>query len=146
MITKFVLLFIVGIGGLEAFSYVLHRWLFHGLLWPIHRTHHLPRRGMFELNDVFSLFFASLASSLLIFAPVPLMASWQFPLGLGVAVYGLLYFVAHDLFTHRRWLPFKHHNATLNRVRRAHQRHHQSVTKEGQEPFGLFWFSKGSNK
>ncbi len=140
MITKFVLLFIVGLGGLEAFSYVLHRWLFHGLLWPVHRTHHLPRRGVFELNDLFSLFFTLLAGGLLIFAPVPLRASWQFPLGLGIAVYGLLYFVAHDLFTHRRWLPFKHRNATLNRVRRAHQRHHQSVAKKGQEPFGLFWF------
>ena len=27
---------------MEGAAYVLHRFVFHGLLWRIHRTHHEP--------------------------------------------------------------------------------------------------------
>jgi beta-carotene 3-hydroxylase len=65
------------------------------------------------------------------------------PVGLGIAVYGVLYFIVHDLFTHRRFLPFKSKNKIILNVRAAHQKHHQSIDKAGNEPFGLFLTSKG---
>ncbi len=138
---KFFFLTILGFVGLEIFSYIVHRWLFHGVLWRIHETHHIARKGAFELNDIFSVFFGSVSVLLLVFAQNPLSESIAFPVGLGIALYGILYFIAHDLFTHRRFLPFASKNKTLLTIRAAHQRHHQTAEKNGIEPFGLFIFN-----
>jgi beta-carotene 3-hydroxylase len=128
---------------MEVSSYVLHRYLFHGLLWRIHQTHHRAdghKHGPFELNDLFSVGFAALSMGLMWTGRADPLASSTFPLGLGIAVYGLLYFVLHDLYTHRRFMPFKTTNPAVQAVKRAHGRHHQSLSKEGQEPYGLFLF------
>jgi beta-carotene 3-hydroxylase len=128
---------------MEAFSYFIHRFLFHGVLWKIHITHHTPRRFPFELNDVFSIFFAAVSIGLMIFAERPLMGSIAFPIGFGIALYGVFYFIIHDLFTHRRFLPFNSKNKLFLTIRAAHQSHHQTTEKKGIEPFGLFVFDYG---
>jgi beta-carotene 3-hydroxylase len=138
---KFVGLAIIGFIGMEILSYAVHRWLFHGVFWRIHRTHHVARKGAFEANDVFTLLFSSGAIFLMISAEKPLLESFSFPVGSGVAIYGVVYFIAHDFFTHRRFLPFKSDNKILLTIRAAHQRHHQSAEKDGIEPFGLFFFN-----
>ncbi|MCY7345103.1 MAG: sterol desaturase family protein [Pyrinomonadaceae bacterium] len=121
--------------GMEIFSYLAHRYLFHGILWKIHQTHHQANKFFLELNDVFSLIFALVS--------VGLMFSGNavaFPVGLGIAIYGFVYLITHDFFTHRRFLPFKSTNKILLTIRAAHQRHHQTMEKIGIEPFGLFVF------
>ena len=128
---------------MEVASYVLHRFLFHGILWRIHQTHHRAgghEHGSFELNDLFSVGFAALSMYLMWTGRQDPIASSAFPIGLGIAVYGVLYFVLHDLYAHRRFLPFKTKNPAAQAVKRAHGRHHQSLSKEGQEPYGLFLF------
>lgn len=137
---QFIALTICAFAGTEIFSYLAHRFLFHGVLWRIHQTHHQSNKFPFELNDVFSLIFALASVALMIFAGNPLSNSVSFPIGLGIAVYGLVYFITHDFFTHRRFLPFKSENKTLLTIRHAHQRHHQTAEKAGIEPFGLFVF------
>lgn len=133
---KFIGLTIFGFVMMEILSYAIHRWLFHGVFWRIHNTHHIARKGAFEANDVFSIVF-SLTSIFLIISG----NSVAVPVGLGVAIYGFVYFIAHDFFTHRRFLPFKSNNKILLNVRAAHQKHHQSAEKQGLEPFGLFLFN-----
>lgn len=137
---QFITLTILGFVGLEIFSYAVHRWLFHGVLWRVHRTHHIARKGNFELNDWFSGIFAAVSIFLIIFAEKPLFDSISFPIGLGIAIYGAVYFVVHDIFTHRRFLPFNSPNKLLLTIRAAHQKHHQTAEKQGIEPFGLFIF------
>lgn len=125
---------------MEVFSYFIHRFLFHGILWKIHVTHHTPRKFPFELNDLFSIIFAAVSICLMVFADRPFLNSTAFSVGFGIALYGAFYFVIHDLFTHRRFLPYNSKNKLLLTVRAAHQRHHQTVEKKGIEPFGLFIF------
>lgn len=132
---KFTILTVIGFIGMEFFSYFVHRFLFHGILWRIHQTHHRPNKFPFELNDVFSLFFALISIVLIISGNAVLL-----PIGVGIAVYGVVYFIIHDFFTHRRFLTFGSKNILLLTVRRAHQRHHQSIEKHGFEPYGLFIF------
>ena len=43
-------------------------------------------------------------------------------------------------------MPFKTKNPAAQAVKRAHGRHHQSLSKEGQEPFGLFLFPPSYGK
>lgn len=140
---QFVVLTILGFVSLEIFSYIVHRWLFHGILWRIHESHHVATKGAFELNDVFSVIFGGASVLLLVFAQYPLLESIAFPIGLGIAIYGIFYFIAHDLFTHRRFLPFGSENKLLLTIRAAHQKHHQTAEKKGIEPFGLFVFNFG---
>jgi beta-carotene 3-hydroxylase len=134
---RFFLLVISGFIGMEFFSYLVHRFLFHGIFWKIHQTHHQTRKFFFELNDIFSLIFAAFSMLLIISGN-----EFALPVGLGIAIYGVLYFIVHDLFTHRRFLPFKSKSQVILNVRTAHQKHHQSVEKAGNEPFGLFLTSK----
>jgi len=129
---------ILGFAGMEIISYCVHRWLFHGILWNIHESHHTPNHGLFELNDIFSLIFAGISIWLMVSSGSVYSAG--FGIGLGIAVYGVLYFIIHDLFTHKRFMPFKSDSKIMRLIRRAHQRHHQDVGKRGQEPYGLFLF------
>lgn len=131
---------ILGFTGMEVVSYCMHRWLFHGLLWKIHESHHKPDHGLFELNDVFSLIFASLSIWLMVLGADTMFVTPYFGIGAGVAIYGLLYFIIHDFFAHRRFIPFSSDNKLMKLIRRAHQRHHQDVGKKGNEPYGLFLF------
>lgn len=131
---------LVGFVGMEIISYLVHRFIFHGVLWEIHRSHHEPTHGMFELNDLFSLFFATVSVYLMYHGSVAPLESTGFAVGTGIAVYGILYFVIHDLFAHKRFMPFKSDSYIMRLIRYAHQRHHQSIDKDGQEPYGLFLF------
>jgi len=130
----------LGFIGMEIVSYCAHRWLFHGVLWKIHKSHHTPNNGVFELNDIFSLVFAGISIGLIITGVDSMFSSAKFGIGCGIALYGLLYFIIHDLFTHKRFVPFKSDNWFMRLVRRAHQRHHQDIGQKGHEPYGLFLF------
>jgi beta-carotene 3-hydroxylase len=131
---------LVGFAGMEVVSYIVHRYVFHSLLWQIHKTHHTATHGMFEANDLFSVFFAGVSIVMMYAGAGQPLQSTLFASGLGIALYGILYFIIHDLFAHKRFMPFKSDNRMMRLIRRAHQRHHQSVDKPGQEPYGLFLF------
>ncbi|WP_342646124.1 sterol desaturase family protein [Mucilaginibacter sp. CSA2-8R] len=128
------------IAGMEALSWFIHKYLFHGPLWFIHKTHHQQRHGWFELNDIFSIGFALLS----------LWLMWQgrnaynagFFIGLGITIYGLIYFIFHDWFIHNRFKAFKTTNSYLLSIRRAHKIHHKSTEKLPSEEFGLLVASK----
>ncbi len=137
---QFIFLTIFGFVAVEIFSYTAHRFLFHGVLWKIHQTHHTARKGAFELNDIFSVTFGLFSIFLMVFAEKPFAYSISFPIGLGISIYGFVYFIIHDFFTHRRFLPFKSNSKLLLKIRAAHQRHHQTTEKIGIAPYGLFIF------
>ncbi len=130
----------LGFVGMEILSYVVHRYLFHGWLWKIHKTHHEASHGIFQWNDLFSLFFAGMAIFLIIRGADQPWTDPGFGIGVGITIYGILYFIIHDLFTHRRFLPFSSDNRVMRLIRRAHQRHHQTIDHGGHEPYGLFLF------
>lgn len=41
--------------GMELWSRWVHKTLWHAPMWQIHKSHHRPREGAFELNDVFAV-------------------------------------------------------------------------------------------
>lgn len=139
-VVKFIGWMLLGFAGMEIVSYLVHRFVFHGILWEIHRSHHEPNHGLFELNDLFSILFGGVSVYLMYLGMADPLHSVSFAIGTGIAVYGVLYFVIHDLFAHKRFMPFKSDSKIMRLIRYAHQRHHQSINKEGQEPFGLFLF------
>jgi len=50
---------------MEFWARWAHRALWHASLWHMHESHHRPREGPFELNDVFAIINAAPAIFLL---------------------------------------------------------------------------------
>lgn len=126
---------------MEIISWILHKYLFHGPLWFIHQTHHnRTLHQKLEFNDVFSLMFTLISI-------LSIWKGWYTPsdvylyIGLGITLYGLIYFIVHDGLIHQRYPLWntKPSNGYLRQVQRAHQRHHTYPNKAPSEEFGLFF-------
>jgi len=127
----------LGFAAMEFSGWFIHKYLMHGPLWMIHKTHHQPSKTFFELNDLFSLLFGSVAV-VLIFKGVDTF-DYRFWMGIGISLYGLLYFVLHDVLVHRRLKWFDRPKTTfLKGIFKAHQAHHKTNQKEDAVSFGLF--------
>jgi len=123
---------------MEGVAWWTHRYVMHGWLWMLHRSHHEPRRGLFEKNDWF-VFYFTVPSILLIWLGVSASPSLLW-VGLGMTAYGVAYFIFHDGIVHRR-LPFRYRgrNAYMRRIIEAHWLHHSVNTREGAVSFGFLY-------
>ncbi|MBA1204097.1 beta-carotene hydroxylase [Pseudomonas capeferrum] len=132
------LIFLATLAAMEGVAYLAHKYIMHGWGWGWHRSHHEPRTGWFEKNDLYAVVFAGLAIVLIALGN----AGWH-PLewiGAGMTGYGLLYFIAHDGLVHRRW-PFKvvPRSGYLKRLYQAHLMHHAVDGKDGCVSFGFLY-------
>lgn len=122
---------------MEAMAWFTHKYVMHGIGWYFHRDHHQHEPGFFEKNDVFFLIFA-IPSWLFIMFGMMAGNDWRLFVGIGIAVYGLCYFLVHDVFIHRRFDWFKHSDSIYFRaIRKAHKVHHKHLGKEEGECFGM---------
>ncbi|WP_242097354.1 MULTISPECIES: sterol desaturase family protein [unclassified Sphingomonas] len=133
-----ILLFLATVLGMEAFAYAAHRWIMHGPGWFLHESHHRPRSGNWELNDLYAAIFA-VPSFVLLLGGVQLGwwpgFAW---IGAGIAAYGAIYFGFHDVIVHRR-IPTRYlpKSAYMKRIVQAHRLHHVVETKGGTVSFGF---------
>ncbi|SFS04126.1 sterol desaturase family protein [Sphingomonas jatrophae] len=131
-------LFLLTIAFMEGVAYVAHRWVMHGPGWFLHESHHRPRNGNWELNDLYAVIFA-VPSFVLLLGGVQLGwwpgFAW---IGAGIAAYGAIYFGFHDWIVHRR-LPHRYvpRSTYMKRIVQAHRLHHAVETKEGTVSFGF---------
>jgi len=137
----FSILIVLGtIAAMECLSWFIHKYLFHGPLWFMHESHHQKSHSFFEWNDLFALLFAALALYLMYIDRK--YFGYRFFIGLGITLYGLIYFIIHDWFVHRRFKTFKSNNVYLKAVRKAHKIHHKNQGKEQGRAFGLLFVNK----
>ena len=123
---------------MEAVAWASHKWIMHGPLWWLHRSHHLPARGGWEANDAFGLCFSGL--SMVCIGCGAAGHPFLLGTGLGMALYGFSYLVFHDLLAHGRYgrlsVP---RSPYLRRLLRAHRLHHANLEREGGSHFGFLW-------
>lgn len=125
--------------GMEFWARWAHEALWHASLWHMHESHHKPREGPFELNDIFAIINAVPAIALLNFGffHKGLIPGLCFGAGLGITVFGMAYMFVHDGLVHKRFPVGPIANVPyFRRVAAAHQLHH-SDKFEG-VPYGLF--------
>jgi len=131
-------LFFITIAVMEGVAYVAHRWVMHGFGWFLHKSHHRPRSGRFELNDLYGVIFA--IPSIALFAHGIYFGhganfAW---VGGGIMAYGAIYFGFHDMIVHRRvairYIP---KSAYMKRIIQAHRLHHVVETKAGTVSYGF---------
>lgn len=122
--------------AMEGVAWWTHKYVMHGFLWCLHKSHHEPRKGMFELNDLFGLFFALISMGLIWWGWEG--PKWAIAVGLGLAAYGLVYFLAHDILVHRRLaIRLNPRKGYLRRLYQAHRMHHAVDGKDGCVSFGF---------
>ena len=126
--------------GMEGVAWFTHKYIMHGPLWTLHKDHHKKESsGFFEHNDFFFLIFA-LPGMACIFFGMKQDYNYLFWIGLGITLYGLAYFLVHDIFIHQRFRLFRNsNNAYFSAIRRAHKMHHKHIGKEHGECFGMLW-------
>jgi beta-carotene 3-hydroxylase len=135
-----ILLVLGTIVAMEAFAYVAHRWLMHGPGWFLHASHHRPRTGHWEWNDLYFVIFAAPSITLLVGGTYFGWPAWTVWVGAGIAAYGAIYLGFHDIIVHRRvptrYLP---RSTYMKRIVQAHRLHHAVETKDGTVSFGFLW-------
>lgn len=132
------LVFLITLAAMEAVAYLAHKHIMHGWGWGWHRSHHEPRSGWFEKNDLYAVVFAALAIVLIALGTGGLHPlEW---IGAGMTAYGLLYFVMHDGLVHHRW-PWRvvPRRGYLKRLYQAHLMHHAVEGKERCVSFGFLY-------
>ena len=129
-------LFVAAFLFMEGFAWFTHKYVMHGFMWVWHKSHHEPREGIFELNDLFAVVFATPAI-IGIYLGVHGFP-WLLPVGLGITAYGAVYFMFHDGLVHRRYkVPMNAKSKVWKRLIQAHRIHHAVGTKDGCVSFGF---------
>ncbi|EMQ96304.1 MAG: carotene hydroxylase [Xanthomarina sp.] len=128
---------------MELVTWLTHKYVMHGFLWYLHADHHQPKYPhVFEKNDAFFVIFAIPSILLFYFGAVPEL-NFMFFIGLGIFLYGLTYFLIHDVLIHQRFKWFKNtKNKFLLGLRKAHKVHHKHLGKEKGECFGMLFVPK----
>lgn len=131
---------------MEGVAWATHKYVMHGFLWSWHRSHHKVHPHTLERNDLFALVF-SIPSIAMIVLGYETPYEWMRYVGFGILGYGVFYFIFHDIIVHRRIkIPFKANSRYLNRIIRAHYKHHETHTREDAEAFGFLYAPKKYEK
>ena len=125
---------------MEGIAWLMHKYVMHGFLWNLHKSHHEPRKGFWELNDVFGLFFAAISIAFMTWSLQLGGPFWALIVGLGVMAYGVVYFFAHDILVHKRVaLRLNPKKGYLRRLYQSHRLHHAVYGKDGCVSFGFIF-------
>jgi beta-carotene 3-hydroxylase len=127
---------------MEGITWLTHKYVMHGFLWYLHQDHHQPHPHVFEKNDAFFLIFA-IPSWLCIMLGLQNQLYWVASIGFGIALYGLAYFIVHEVIIHQRLKWFtRSNNKYVKVIRWAHKMHPKHLNKEDGESFGMLVVAK----
>jgi beta-carotene 3-hydroxylase len=126
--------------GMEMYARWAHKVLWHdnNAGWVLHKSHHEPREGAFEANDVYAIMNAVPAIALCLygFLRPDVIGGCCFG-GLGISLFGVSYMFVHDGLVHKRFAVGPLADVPeLRRIAIAHQIHH--TDKFGGIPYGMF--------
>jgi beta-carotene 3-hydroxylase len=123
---------------MEGVAWFTHKYILHGFLWFLHRSHHVRHNHAFERNDLFFAYYGVLAMLFFIYGSKNM--DYRFWIATGISLYGLTYFLVHDIFIHRRIKLFKKtSNPYLKALNMGHKVHHKTTERDGSEVFGMLW-------
>jgi beta-carotene 3-hydroxylase len=124
------------VAGMEAFANLSHKYIMHGWGWAWHESHHTNHDELLERNDLYAVVFAIPSAGLCILGAY--YDHWALWVGVGMTIYGFLYFFVHDGLVHNRW-PWRvmPRGKYMTRLVQAHRMHHAVHGKDGCVSFGF---------
>jgi beta-carotene 3-hydroxylase len=127
----------VAFAAMEGIAYAAHRWVMHGPGIGWHESHHRPRPGLVERNDLYPLTFAGATIAAMAAGTAsPRLRESTLCIGAGVSAYGTAYLLVHDGIIHRRLgarVGAARQQGYGRWVARAHASHHAHTG----EPYGM---------
>ncbi|MCF8257592.1 MAG: sterol desaturase family protein [Flavobacteriales bacterium] len=130
---------------MELVAWFLHKYILHTFLWFVHDTHHLPRKGLWEKNDLIAFVFG-IPSWLFMMFGIMAGCDWRLYVGIGILLYGVCYVLIHDGLVHQRFRIFSSspRNWYLLGLKLGHEAHHQhdgksDYRKENDVVWGMLW-------
>ena len=125
---------------MECVTWLTHKYVMHGFGWFLHEDHHEPGYPhVFEKNDAFFVVFAIPSMALMYFGTYT-QYTFLLAIGIGILLYGIAYFLVHDVLIHQRFSWFKRtNNWYLKGLRKAHKIHHKNMGKEDSQCFGMLF-------
>eukprot|EP00741_Cyanophora_paradoxa_P007717 tig00001187_g7466.t1 len=127
--------------AMEWVAQFLHGQIWHKWLYWVHESHHRPRKGPFEFNDVLAVVNAPIAIAMIWYGTKVAEGTFSgevlLGIGAGMTMFGMAYLIFHDGYVHRR-LPVQFFSRFeyFRRIREAHLVHHGESL--GAEPYGFF--------
>jgi beta-carotene 3-hydroxylase len=127
----------------EFVAWFSHKYIMHGFLWSWHKSHHTMHDHALERNDLFGLVFSIPSILLFYYFSIERFNPYMLAVATGIFLYGLFYFLFHDVIVHQRirWRPAKN-SRYLQRMINAHYLHHSKRTKDGCVAFGFLYAPK----
>lgn len=138
---------------MEFIAAITHKYLMHGILKKWHYSHHINdlnrpdemvKNNGVEKNDRFFLIFAIPAMVIMMLGIT--ISNWiLISISIGITLYGLTYFIIHDILYHKRIsapLIQRISSNYLRAILRAHNAHHKPKNKKDFESYGLLIFPK----
>lgn len=123
----YVLLILCSFFFMEFVAWFSHKYIMHGFLWVLHKDHHirdLNDRQKLEKNDFFAILFSVPGMLFIIYGLIPVV-NFKLFIGIGISLYGLCYFLFHDIYVHQRIRIFRNYsNRYLRATVKAHLDHH----------------------
>lgn len=145
MILTIILIFAASFAFMEFVAWSNHKYIMHGFLWSLHKDHHLTDiagKPVLQKNDWFFLIYAIPAIILLILG-LSSANPYMISAGAGITLYGLTYFILHDVVYHKRLPLFRNPKSSyVKAIIRAHDAHHRPKNRNDFNNFGLLVFSK----
>jgi len=125
---------------MECVTWLTHKYIMHGLLWVLHDDHHNKTPNFFEKNDYFFVIFACISMVFFLLGTYIAGLNFLFYIGVGITLYGIAYFMVHDILIHQRFkLLSRTNNFYFRALRKAHKVHHKHLGKEEGECFGMLF-------
>jgi len=128
---------------MEGTAWFTHKYIMHGFMWRWHRSHHVHHNEVLEKNDLFAIVFSAVSIITIGLGNFVPELWYLFWIGMGVTLYGVFYFIFHDIIVHRRIkIKFVAKHPYLKRIMKAHYIHHKVHEREGAEAFGFLYAPK----
>lgn len=125
---------------MEGFAWFTHKYIMHSFMWRWHQSHHVHHKHWWEKNDLFGILFGLASTALIVIGfelPAYGFVRW---IGFGIALYGVAYFVFHDVIVHRRVkIKYTPKSKYMKRIMKAHYIHHKVHERDGAEAFGFLY-------
>lgn len=127
---------------MEFVAWFTHKYIMHGILWVLHYDHHNQTKSFFQKNDSFFLIFA-VPSWLFIMSGMMDGFDWKTWVGFGILLYGIAYFLIHEVLIHRRLKKLRKllfegtKSSYFLTLQKAHHAHHAKLDKHGGVSFGM---------
>ena len=140
-----ILLIVLSFLFMEFVAWSNHKYVMHGFLWSWHKDHHLTdiaSKPVFQKNDLFFLVYATPAIILIIIG-LSLSQPYLIAIGAGITLYGVTYFLIHDVVYHQRLPIFRSSsNFYISAIKKAHDAHHRPKSPSDFNNFGLLVFPR----